>query len=42
LLHTRDEAIEEGLRAEISIVVLEMLLAGRHELDGNELVAISR
>ena len=36
---TGDETLEEGLVAQVGIVLLEVLLAGRHELDGGELEA---
>ena len=38
-LHTGDETLEERLVAEIGIMLLEVLLGGSHELDGDELVA---
>jgi hypothetical protein len=38
-VHVVDEASEEGLGAEISIVLLEVLLAGADELEGNKLEA---
>ena len=37
---TGDEAGEEGLGGEISVVLLEVLLGGRGELQGNELEAV--
>lgn len=36
---TSDETLEEGLAGEISVVLLEVLLAGGGELHGNELEA---
>lgn len=36
---TGDETLEEGLGGEISVVLLEVLLAGGGELHGNELEA---
>ena len=36
---TGDETLEEGLGSEISVVLLEVLLAGGGELHGNELEA---
>jgi len=36
---TGDETLEEGLGGEISVVSLEVLLAGGGELHGNELEA---
>ena len=37
--HVLDQTGEEGLALEVGIVVLEVLLAGSDELDGNELEA---
>ena len=36
---TRDETSEEGLGAQVLVVLLEVLLAWRDELDGDELEA---
>jgi hypothetical protein len=36
---TGDEALEEGLLAEVGVVLLEVLLGSGDELDGDELVA---
>lgn len=38
-LHTGDETGEEGLLLEVSVVLLEVLTAGRAELQSNELEA---
>jgi len=37
--HTGDQALEEGLVAQVLVVLLEVLLGGCDELDGGELVA---
>lgn len=39
--HTLDQAVEERLALEVSIVSLEVLLGGSDELDGGKLVAVS-
>lgn len=39
---TGDETFEEGLFGEILVVLLEVLLGGRHELYGGELVAVDQ
>lgn len=36
---TGDETLEEGLASEVSVVLLEVLLAGGGQLHGNELEA---
>lgn len=36
---TGDEALEEALAGEVGVVLLEVLLAGRAQLHGNELEA---
>lgn len=42
VLHTGNETLEEGLVAQVGIVLLEVLGRGGHELDGNELEAGGR
>ena len=38
--HVGDQALEEGLVRQVGVVLLEMLLARGHELDGDELEAV--
>lgn len=41
-LRTGNETLEEGLLAQVGVVLLEVLLGGGDELDGNELEAGNR